>query len=102
MKNLIADISLRQAARIVGIAFITSFILAVFVGNFILPNFINPGDTETLANDIKDNERLFSIAIVVYLIILALDATIAVGLFILLKPVNRILASLSGLSLIHI
>jgi len=32
----------------------------------------------------------------VYLIILALDAAIALGLFILLKPVNRILASLSG------
>jgi len=96
MKNLIADISLRQAARIVSIAFIISFILAVFVGNFILPNFINPGDTEALANDIKDNERLFSIAIVVYLIILALDAVIALGFFILLKPVNRILAFLLG------
>jgi hypothetical protein len=96
MKNLIANISLRQAARIVSIAFIVSFILAVFVGNFILPNFINPGDTETLANDIKDNEQLFSLAIVVYLIILALDAAIALGFFILLKPTNRILASLSG------
>ncbi len=96
MKNLIADISIRQAARVIGIAFIISFILAVFVGNFILPNFINPGDTKTLANDIKDNERQFSIAAVVYLIILALDAAIALGFFILLKPVNRILASLSG------
>ncbi len=67
MKNLIADISIRKAARVIGIAFIVSFILAVFVGNFILPNFINPGDTEALANDIKDNEQLFSIAIFVYL-----------------------------------
>ena len=96
MKNLIADISIRKAARVIGIAFIVSFILAVFVGNFILPNFINPGDTETLANDIKDNEQQFSIAIVVYLIILALDAAIALGFYILLKPTNRILASLSG------
>jgi hypothetical protein len=96
MKSLIANISLRQAARIIGIAFIVSFILAVFVGNFILPNFINPGDTEALANDIKDNEQLFSIAIFMYLIILALDAAIALGFFILLKPTNRILASLSG------
>lgn len=96
MKNLIADISIRKATRVIGIAFIVSFILAVFVGNFILPNFINPGDTETLANDIKDNEQQFSIAIVVYLIILALDAAIALGLYILLKPTNRILASLSG------
>jgi len=96
MKNLIADISQRQAARIVGIAFIISFILAVFVGNFILPNFINPGDTEVLANDIEDNEQLLSTAVVGYLIILALDAAIALGLYILLKPANRILAFLSG------
>ena len=32
-----------------------------------------------------------------YLIILALDATIALALYIVLKPANRILASLSGL-----
>ena len=96
MKKLIADISLSQAARIVGISFIISFILVVFVGNFILPNFVNPGDTETLANDIKDNEQLFNIAVVGYLIILALDAAIALGFFILLKPTNKILASLSG------
>ncbi len=96
MKNLIANISLRQAARIVSIAFIISFILAVIVGNFILPNFINPGDTETLANNIKDNEQLFNTAVVFYLIILALDAAIALGFFILLKPTNRILAFLSG------
>jgi len=96
MKNLIVKISQRQAARLVGIAFIISFILAVFVGNFVLQNFINPGDTEALDNDIKDNERLFIIAVVVYLIILALDTAIALGLFILLKPTNRILASLSG------
>jgi hypothetical protein len=96
MKNLIANLSIQKAARIIGIAFIISFILVVIVGNFILPNFVNPGDTETLANDIKDSEQLFNIAVVGYLIILALDAAIALGFFILLKPVNRILASLSG------
>ena len=96
MKKLIANISLSQAARIVGIAFILSFILAVIVGNFILPNFINPGDTETLVNDINDNEQQFNIAVVGYLIILALDAAIALGFFILLKPTNKILAALSG------
>jgi len=96
MKNIIADISLRKAARIIGIAFIVSFILVVIIGNFILPNFVNPGDTETLANDIKDNGQFFSIAIFIYLIILALDTVIALGFFILLKPANRILAFLSG------
>jgi hypothetical protein len=96
MKNFITDISLSQAARIIGIAFIISFILAVIVGNFILPNFINPGDKEILANDINDNEQLFNIAVVGYLIILAFDAAIALGFYILLKPTNKILAALSG------
>ncbi|GAG66478.1 unnamed protein product [marine sediment metagenome] len=96
MKNLITKISQSQAARIVGIAFIISFILAIIVGNFILPNFINPGDTEALANDIEDNEQLLSTAVVGYLLILAFDTAIALGLFILLKPTNRILAFLSG------
>ncbi len=97
MTNLIANISQRKAAIVVGISFIISLFLAIFVGNFILPNFINPGDTAALANDIKANERLFSIAVIVYLIILALDATIALALYIVLKPANKILASLSGL-----
>lgn len=96
MKKLIPDISLSQAARIVGISFIISFILVVYVGNFILPNFVNPGDTETLANDIEENEQKLNIAVVGYLIILALDAVIALGFYILLKPKNKILATLSG------
>ena len=40
---------------------------------------------------------LFSIAVIVYLIILALDAVIALALYIVLKPANKILASLSGI-----
>ena len=96
MTNRIANISQRKAAIVVGTAFIISLFLAIFVGNFILPNFINPGDTAALANDIKANERLFTIAVIVYLIILALDATIALALYIVLIPANRILASLSG------
>jgi len=97
MTNRLANISQRKAAIVVGTAFIISLFLAIIVGNFILPNFINPGDTAALANDIKANERLFSIAVIVYLIILALDAAIALALYIVLKPANKILASLSGI-----
>ena len=97
MTNRIANISQRKAAIVVGTAFIISLFLAIIVGNFILPNFINPGDTVALANDIKANEMLFSIAVIVYLIILALDAAIALALYIVLKPANKILASLSGI-----
>ncbi|UCG92986.1 MAG: DUF4386 domain-containing protein [candidate division WOR-3 bacterium] len=97
MTNLISDVSPRKAAIVAGSAFIISFILAIIVGNFILPNFIVPGDTAALANDINANERLFNIAVIMYLIILALDAAIALALYIVLKPANRKLASLTGI-----
>ena len=94
--NPFTDMSIGQTGRIVGTAFIVSFIIVVIVGNFILPNFVNPGDTEELENDIKDNERFFNIAVVGYLIVLSLDAVIALGIIIVLKPANRPLAYLSG------
>ena len=97
MTNRIANISQRKAAIVAGTAFIISFFLAVLIGNFILPNFINPGDTTVLANDIRANEGQFHIAVILYLIILGLDATIALALYIVLKPASRILATLSGL-----
>lgn len=94
--NPFTDMSIGQTGRIVGTAFIVSFIIVVIVGNFILSNFVNPGDTEELENDIKDNERFFNIAVVGYLIVLSLDAVIALGIIIVLKPANRPLAYLSG------
>lgn len=97
MTKSIDNISLRKAAIVAGSAFIISFFLAILVDNFILPNFIIPGDTAALANDIIANERLFNIAVIVYLIILALDATIALALYIVLKPTSRTLASLTGI-----
>ena len=97
MKSRFNDISLRKAAIVAGSAFIISFFLAILVDNFILPNFIIPGDTAALADDIIANVRLFNIAVIVYIIILALDATIALALYIVLKLANRTLASLTGI-----
>jgi hypothetical protein len=97
MTNLISDVSPRKAAIVAGSAFMISFILAIIVGNFILPNFIIPGNTAALANDINANEKLFNIAVIMYLVILALDAAIALALYIVLKPANRKLASLTGI-----
>ena len=71
---------------------IISAILAFIVDDFILPNFIRPGDTAALAKDIKANEILFSTAAVVYLIILFCDVSIALGLYVIFTPVNKNLA----------
>ena len=96
MKNLITDISPRKAARIVGFAMLISFSLAFLVDDFILSNLIAPGDTTALANDIKANEMLFGIASALYLIILMFDASIALALYVILKPANKNLASLTS------
>jgi len=94
MKKTITDISQRKAAIVVGIGMIISLILAIFVDDFILPNFIRPGDTAALAKGIKANEMLFGIAVVMYLIILTFDGSIALGLYVIFKPVKKNLASL--------
>jgi|LGVF01.1.fsa_nt_gb hypothetical protein len=96
MKNPIANISQRKAAIVVGIALITLFLLCIVIDDFVLSNFIVPGDLAKLASDIIANEMQFGIAVAGYLIILTLDAVIAIGLYIILKPANKNLASLTA------
>ena len=96
MTNHIANISKRTASIVVGISLIIMLFLAIFIDDFILPNFIRPGDTAALAKDIKANEMLFRIAVVVYLIILVLDAAIALALYVVLKTANKNLALLTA------
>lgn len=96
MTNRIAYISPRKAAIAVGIAILAMFVLAIVVDELVLPNFIGPGDTAALARDIEANETRFGVAVVGYLVILLLDAVIAVGLYVVLRPANKILASLTA------
>lgn len=95
-KERITDITPRKAAIIAGSAFIISLFVVIFVGNFILQNFLVPGDTEALANDIKADGTLFGIAVAGYLIILTLDSIVAVALYFVLKPANKNIASLTA------
>ena len=96
MKNYLHNLSPRKAAPIVGIAFVTSVVFVTIVDDFLLANFVVPGDTETLARDIKANGRLFGFAVVGYLIVLILDAIIGLALYVVLKPAHKQLALLTG------
>ncbi|RAJ11520.1 DUF4386 domain-containing protein [Arenibacter echinorum] len=96
MKIGILNLSLRKAAVIVGIAFITSVFIVTIVDDFLLANFVVPGDTEALAQDIEGNGRLFGFAVIGYLLVLTLDAIIGLALYVVLKPANKDLASLTA------
>ncbi|MGB7055542.1 MAG: DUF4386 domain-containing protein, partial [bacterium] len=97
MTNSIANMSPRKAAIVVGVAIIAMFFLAIVVDNFILSNFIGPGDTAALAKDIEADQMRFGLAVAGYLIILMLDMAIALALYVILKPVSKILASLTAI-----
>jgi hypothetical protein len=96
MKNFIANLSTSKAAMVVGIAFITSIIIVTIVDDFLLANFVVPGDTAALARDIESNGTLFGFAVAGYLVVLALDSIIGLALYVVLKPFNKNLALLTA------
>jgi len=96
MKIFISKMSSRKAATVVGVAFIISVVIVTLIDDFLLANFIVPGDTAALARDIETIGKLFGFAIVGYLLVLALDSIIGLALYVVLKPANKNLALLTG------
>ncbi|MFX0556479.1 DUF4386 domain-containing protein [Maribacter sp. CXY002] len=96
MKNFITNLSASKAAMTIGIAFITSILFVTLVDDFILSNFIVPGDTTALARDIEASGQQLGFAIVGYLIVLVLDSIIGLALYIVLKTANKNLALLTA------
>jgi len=96
MTKTTTGISQRKASIVFGVAIVAMFILAIVVDNFILSNFIGPGDVTALAGDIEADQTRFGFAVAGYLLILVLDFTIALAVYVILKPVGRILASLTA------
>jgi len=96
LKKFLSNISSRKAAMVVGVAFITSVFIVTLVDDFLLANFVVPGDTAILARDIEANKKLFGFAVIGYLLVLALDSIIGLALYVVLKPANKNLASVTG------
>lgn len=96
MKNYITDLSPSKAAMVVGIAFITSVFIVTLVDDFLLANFVIPGDTAALARDIEANGKIFGFAVIGYLLVLACDSIIGLALYVVLKQANKTLASVTA------
>ena len=92
-----SDITLRQAARIAGLAYlIFIFILGGFTNFIARQPLIVPGDAATTATNIMASESLFRMGIAGGAILLVADLVVAWALYIFLKPVNRSLSLLAG------
>jgi len=96
MTNRIADMSLRKAARVAGLAYLIIFILGGFTNFIARDNLIVAGDAATTASNIMASESLFRMGIAGGVIVLAADAVVAWALYIFLKPVNKSLSLLAA------
>ena len=94
--NRITDISQRKAARMVGFGLVIIFILAPFAEFVVLSNLIVPGDAPATIKNIMANKLLFRSGMGSYIIIIMLDAVVALGLYVVLKPVNKSLSLISA------
>lgn len=96
MTNQIADVSLRKAAMVAGIAILIMTIAAVVATNMTIQRLIVPGNAVATTDNIQSSEILFRVGVFSWLIILICDVLAAWGLYVFLKPVNRSLSLLTA------
>ena len=94
MLNRIADLSQRKAARVAGLLYLLVIVSGVIAEFFVRQNLIVPGDAAETAHNIIANEWLFRIGFVSDLIMITCFLLLALALYVVLKPVNKNLASL--------
>jgi len=94
MANIIADMSLRKAALIAGLAYLIIFVVGVPATMW--ESLVAHGDAATTASNFIANEFLLRISIVSWLVVLVADLVVAWALYIFLKPVNKSLSLLAA------
>ena len=92
----LADISQSKGAKAIGYGFLLMFILVIIGELLIFQRLIVDGDAATTAKNVKANEVLFRIGIAVYFVIITVDATIALAVYVAFKPVSKNLALVSS------
>ncbi len=87
-------LTLRQAALIAGFGYL--LMPVTFAEFYINPKLLIPGNIEQTVQNIVAHGRLFTAAILCYLVTLILDVVISWALYILLTPVNRSVSLLTA------
>jgi hypothetical protein len=92
MADLPSEISPIACARASGLLYLIIIVLGLFSEIFVRSSLISPGDAATTASNIMAAEGLFRAGFLADSIMVLSDIALAVLLFVLLKPVNQILA----------
>lgn len=87
----IVDESQRKAATIVGLAYLCALVPAIFAEFYVRGQLVAPDAAQTALN-IGTHERLFRLGIASNLAVFALDIALFTALYVVLRPVSRILA----------
>jgi len=93
----IADIddSQRQAAKVVGFAYLGALLPAIFAEFYVRGNLVVSANAAQTALNIGAHERLFRLGIAGNLAVFAIDVALITALYLVLRPVNPRLALLA-------
>jgi len=83
----IADMTLRQAALIAGIAYLVAFVFSL--GNTRRDKLVVRGDAVATASNIVASESRFRVGIATWMVVLVAEVVVAWALYFFLKPVSE-------------
>ncbi len=89
-----SEISLGKAGLIAGIGILIMVLTVPFAEFKIFPNLIDYKNPEVTANNILNNQSLFTVGIFLNFITIICDIIVAWALYIFLKPINKSLSLL--------
>lgn len=96
MKTGNIDDSQRKAAKVVGFAYLFALVPAIFAEFFVRGHLIVFDNAAQTAQNIVQHERLFRLGTACNIIVFAVDIALITALYLVLKPVNRMLALLAA------
>lgn len=82
----------RRTARLTGIGYLGIVVAGIFAEFFVRMSLVVPGDPAATAGNIAGSPGLFGAGVAADLLMIALDVAVAIGLYRLLRPVDRPLA----------
>ncbi|MEZ5939719.1 MAG: DUF4386 domain-containing protein [Hyphomonadaceae bacterium] len=89
--DLTADQAARLA-RVTGLAYLGIAAFAIFANFIVLGGFTAAGDPDAVFAAIREGEQMFRFGLGAFLVMLVLDAVVAFGLYLLLRPAGPALA----------